>query len=83
MIVRPALTDHVELAARDAPAMWPGARAYQVTCPHGVTSAAVIPGATPLGDLAVFDLVLPGHHRRLGCRCLPTLPLYLPTPARA
>ena len=59
------------LTFRDAPGLFPGSRVYRIACRHGVSSAALVPGKKPISDLTVFDLVLPGHHRRHGCGCLP------------
>ena len=61
----------VELSVTDATRLWPGTRLYRVACPHGVSSAAVLPGATPVADEVVLDLILPGHQRRHGCACEP------------
>lgn len=72
-----------ELTVRDAPGLYPGARVYRVTCPHGISSAALVPGARPLADAVIFDVVLPGHHRRYRCRCEPAASLRMPLTARA
>lgn len=71
MIAQLEATGHLEVVARDVLGVAPGTRAYSVRCPHGATSAALLPGATPLDDAIVVDLVLPGHRRRLGCTCRP------------
>lgn len=71
MIVQFDATAHIEVVASDVLGVAPGARAYTVRCPHGTTSAALLPRATPLDDGVVVDLVLPGHRRRLGCACRP------------
>jgi hypothetical protein len=83
MINQTELPNVVEFAVREAPTLSSGARVYRVACPHGITSATVVPGRTPLADLAVYDLVLPGHHSRHGCSCVPGLPIRLPIAARA
>jgi hypothetical protein len=72
-----------ELTVRDAPGLWPGARVYRLACRHGVSSAALVPGRKPLADGVVADLVLPGHHRRYGCGCLPTSTFHMPQAVNA
>ena len=57
------------LTYREAPGLFPGSRVYRIACRHGVSSAALIPGTKPISDATVFDLVLPGHNRRLRCMC--------------
>ena len=61
--------DRIEFTARDASAQFPGARQYRIACAHGVSSATVLPGASPLADVLVVDLILPAHQRRHGCSC--------------
>lgn len=61
--------DRIEFTARDATSPWPGAREYRIACAHGVSSATVLPGASPLADVVVVDLIVPGHQRRHGCSC--------------
>ncbi len=61
--------DRIEFSARDASAQFPGARQYRIACAHGVSSAIVLPGASPLADALVVDLIVPGHQRRHGCSC--------------
>jgi hypothetical protein len=61
--------DRIEFTVRDATTTWPGARQYRIACAHGVSSATVLPGASPLADLIVVDLIVPGHQRRHGCSC--------------
>lgn len=58
--------------ATDAPALAVGARCYRLTCPHGVSSAAVLPGRGRVADLVVLDVLLARHHRSWRCACLPT-----------
>lgn len=70
--------DQAELTVREAPGFWPGARVYRLACRHGVSSAALVPGRKPLAHGVVFDIVLPGHHRRHGCGCLPTPTFQMP-----
>lgn len=65
------MSNQVEFTVTEAPTLSSGARVYQLTCRHGVSSAAMIPGAKPLSDVVVMDVTLPGHHRRNGCACLP------------
>ena len=69
------------LTVRDAPGFFPGSRVYRLACSHGASSAALVPGRTPISDATVFDLVLPGHHRRYACSCPPAGPLYAELPA--
>lgn len=75
--------NQTELTVRDAPGLCPGARVYRLTCPHGISSAALVPGAKPLADVVVLDVVLPGHHRRYRCSCEPTAPFGMPFTAQA
>ena len=72
-----------ELTVREAPDLWPGTRVYRLACEHGTSAAALVPGAKPLADTVVFDLVLSGHHRRYRCTCAPELALPVPVAARA
>ena len=72
----------LEFMARDEPVLGPNIRRYRVACAHGVSSALLLPGRRPLADLAVFDLLLAGHHGRQGCHCVPAMPA-LTTEARA
>jgi len=60
--------------ASDAPRMGPGVRRYSIACDHGASSALLLPGAKPLADLVVLDMLLVGHHRRQRCQCLPAMP---------
>lgn len=71
MALLPAPTGTVEVLAKDFAGLTSAARAYELRCPHGVTGAALLSGERPLADAVVMDLVLPGHHRRLGCSCQP------------
>lgn len=75
--------EQTELIVRDAPGFWPGARVYRLACEHGVSSAALVPGRKPIDDGVVLDLVLPGHHRRYACSCMPTAEVRVPATARA
>lgn len=65
--------DRIELSITDATRLWPGTRLYRIACPHGVSSAAVLPGPKPLADTVMLDLIVPGHRRRHGCACEPIL----------
>jgi hypothetical protein len=64
-----------QLTVRDEPGFFPGSRVYRLACRHGVSSAVLVPGLTPISDSTVAELVLPGHHRRYGCRCPAGVPL--------
>ena len=75
--------NQTELTIRDVPGLCPGARVYRLTCRHGSSSAALVPGAKPLSDVVVLDVVLPGHHRRYRCSCEPTPPIGLRFTAHA
>lgn len=59
---------------REEPDLGPDARHYRIACAHGASSAVLMPGRKPLADLAVFDVLLAGHHRKLSCECIPALP---------
>ena len=72
-----------EVTVREAPDLWPGTRVYRLACEHGTSSAALVPGAKPLDDAIVLDLVLPGHHRRYRCACAPEPALTMPVAAQA
>lgn len=72
----------MEFSARDEPALGPNVRRYRIACDHGISSALLLPGRDPLADLAVLDLMLPGHHGKRGCHCVPATPA-LVTEARA
>jgi len=67
--------DSTQLTVQDAPGFFPGSRVYRLACRHGVSSAALVPGRTPISDAMAVDLVLPGHHRRYGCVCPPGVPV--------
>ena len=71
------------LTVREAPDLYPGTRVYRLACEHGSSAAALVPGAKPLADSVIVDLVLPGHHRRYRCTCAPEPSLLLPVMARA
>ncbi|MBI3750572.1 MAG: hypothetical protein HY263_02800 [Chloroflexi bacterium] len=64
-----------QLTVQDAPGFFPGSRVYRLACRHGVSSAALVPGRTPISDAMAVDLVLPGHHRRYGCACPAGVPV--------
>ena len=75
--------NQTELTVREAPDLWPGTRVYRLACEHGTSAAALVPGTKPLADTVVFDLVLPGHHRRYHCSCAPNPALRMPALASA
>lgn len=64
----------MEFKAQEAPALGPNVRSYSIACAHGASSAVLLPGRKPLGDRAVLDVMLAGHHRRQHCRCVPAMP---------
>jgi len=72
-----------EFLVRQAPALGPGSRRLRFACPHGFSSALLLPGSEPVSDLKVLDLLLARHHGAQHCRCVPDLPSVATQPARA
>ncbi len=66
----------MEFVASEVPQLGPHVRRYSIACPHGASSAVLLPGRKPLADLIVLDLMLVGHHRRQRCQCAPSMPLF-------
>lgn len=64
----------MEFRVREEPDLGPSVRRYRIACLHGASSAVLLPGRKPLADLAVLDVLLAGHHRKLSCACIPTMP---------
>jgi hypothetical protein len=64
----------MEFRVREEPGPGPHVRRYGIACDHGASSAVLLTGRKPLADTAVFDVMLAGHHRKLGCTCIPALP---------
>jgi len=60
-----------------------GARRMAFECPHGASSAVLLPGAKPTGDLTLLDVLLTRHHGQHQCRCTPDPRSALTAPARA
>ena len=60
-----------------------GARGRAFECPHGATSAILLPGAKAVSDLTLLDLLLTRHHGQHGCRCTPDPRTTLAAPGRA
>ncbi len=58
-----------EIEIRDAPALGPGAKRFRFECPHGSTSAAVVPGRQARAELVAVVVLMARHDRENGCRC--------------
>ena len=64
----------IGLRVSDVPALGPGFRKMGFSCPHGASSALLLPGRTSVSDLVVLDILLARHYRTQGCACAPRMP---------
>lgn len=71
------------LVARCDPTDAPGVRRLAFECPHGATAAVLLPGAWPVTDLTVLEILLARHRGVGGCNCAPDPHRAPIAPARA
>jgi len=57
------------LTVRPAPEAGPGARCFELDCPHGTTQALLIPGQAVPTDGALIRYLIERHHRQERCAC--------------
>lgn len=72
-----------QFVVRDAPALGPEGKRYALECPHGSTSAVLLPGRSALSNPVVLDLLVARHDRAYECRCSRALGPRMTHPARA
>ena len=63
------------LIAEDAIEHGPGVRRLVLDCPHGTSTAHLVspPGAPPLGDATIVQMLLLRHFEAERCRCTRSL----------
>lgn len=62
------------LVVGEVPAIAPGVRRYRLDCAHGSTSALLLPGRSPVGDLVALEMLALRHRRSTGCGCADVMP---------
>ena len=66
---------------RDDPDHGSGSRHLGFSCPHGASSALLLPGSKPVADEALVDILLARHARANHCSCAPGSTSADPRPA--
>lgn len=74
---------NTQLIVRSDPEDTPGLRRLAFECPHGATSALLLPGARSVTDLTLLDILLARHQGARGCSCAPDPHHAQVAPARA
>lgn len=62
------------LLIRDDPDHGPGSRRLGFSCPHGASSALLLPGRDAVADGIVVDVLLARHSGVNHCSCAPAPP---------